>query len=66
MQQATMQILLADWWLLRANIDREIAFQEGNPHCPDDRALNELKELADELDRLIDGCAVGEAAPTSH
>ena len=57
----TIQILLADWRLQRATLDREIAFQEGDPHVPDSKALEELRGLAAELDRLIDACDAGEA-----
>ena len=56
MQTMTTQILLADWLLQRANLDREIAFQESDPHLPDSKALDALRGLAAELDRLIDAC----------
>ena len=56
MQTITTRILLADWRLQRANLDREITFQEGDPHLPDSKALDELRGLAAELDRLIEAC----------
>ena len=59
-------VLLANWRLQRASLDQEIAFQEANPHGPDQKALDELRALAAELDRLIDGCLLGETGPTSH
>jgi hypothetical protein len=55
-------LLLANWRLQRANLEQEIAFVEGNPHGPDTRVLKELRTLAAELDRLIDGCLVGKVA----
>ena len=54
-------LLLAKWRLQRASLEQEIAFVEGNPHGPDTRLLKELRTLAAELDRLIDGCSVGKA-----
>jgi len=65
MQGMTTQILLADWRLQRATLDREITFQEGDPHVPDNKALDELRELAAELDRLIDACNAGDAPQTT-
>ena len=63
MQTMTTRILLADWRLQRAHLDREIAFQESDPHIPDGKTLDELRGLAAELDRLIDACEAD--APTA-
>jgi hypothetical protein len=65
MQNVTTQLLLADWRLQRAHLDREIAFQEGDLHGPDAKVLDELRGLAAELDRLIEGCR-GEQTETRH
>jgi hypothetical protein len=59
-------VLLANWRLQRANLDREIDFLEGNPHGPDETALKELRALAAELDRLIGGCFVEKSDPATH
>ena len=59
-------VLLANWRLQRATLDREIDFQEGNPHGPDEKTLAELRALAAELDRLIGGCVAGTTDETTH
>ena len=60
-QESTTRVLLADFWLQRANLDREIAFQENDPRGPDTKALDELRSLVAELDRLIEEYVCGEA-----